>query len=295
MLSQGNVDYYASASKIDTYVAERDVVLTYVLKILASAGLLKMLAFKGGTCLKKIYYGKTTRFSEDLDFTLVRSLDVKKLRQGLKEVLDNTEHYDIKFAFRDEHANEQGYGVQIGYAHEWHTATFDLEVSYREKPALVVAPLPMQDELYFKFLDFGRFDVPSMHREELMAEKIRAAFQRRRARDIYDLYKYSQSSHDKELVKTLTVIKCWNVNDPFNPSLLLDKIKNEPYKWDDLGRLVRPNQMVSEKRLVSETIENYSYLGNLSEELKQIISDSKKHAQSARVEKLLKDMKAKAV
>ena len=46
---------------------------------------------------------------------LIRSLDVKELRQSLKEVLDNTEYYDIKFAFKDEHTNEQGYGVQIEY------------------------------------------------------------------------------------------------------------------------------------------------------------------------------------
>jgi len=66
LLSLTNIDHYANASQIDTYVAERDVVLTYVLKILDDARLLDKLAFKGGTCLKKVYYGKTTRFSEKL-------------------------------------------------------------------------------------------------------------------------------------------------------------------------------------------------------------------------------------
>ncbi len=61
-------------------------------------------------------------------------------------------------------------------------------------------------------------------------------------------------------VKTLAAIKCWNVNDTFNPSLSLDKIKNEPYKWDDQKRPVRPIHSVSEIRLVSETIKNFSHI-----------------------------------
>lgn len=154
MLSLTNVDHYASASKIDTYVAERDVVLTYVLKILDDAGLLKRLAFKGGTCLKKIYYGKTTRFSEDLDFTLLDSSDVNQIKQSLRQVLDNREYHGIKFAFKDDHTNEQGYGVEIEYSHDWHSAIFDLEISYRENPALPVESLPLQDEVYFQYLDF---------------------------------------------------------------------------------------------------------------------------------------------
>ncbi len=52
-------------------VAERDAVLTYVLRILADAGLLERLIFKGGTCVRKVFLGRTGRFSEDLDFTKI--------------------------------------------------------------------------------------------------------------------------------------------------------------------------------------------------------------------------------
>ena len=38
MLPQVTVDHYASGMRIDTFVAERDVVLTYVLKILDDVG-----------------------------------------------------------------------------------------------------------------------------------------------------------------------------------------------------------------------------------------------------------------
>lgn len=56
LLEERFVDHYAQASGVDALVAERDVVLTYVLKIL-SENLSGRLAFKGGTCLKKVYIG----------------------------------------------------------------------------------------------------------------------------------------------------------------------------------------------------------------------------------------------
>ena len=92
MLPQVTVDHYASGMRIDTSVAERDVVLTYVLKILDDVGLLQKLAFKGGTCLKKIYYARVTRFSEALDFTSLDSDDPNGLRESWQRhlMLKNT-------------------------------------------------------------------------------------------------------------------------------------------------------------------------------------------------------------
>jgi predicted nucleotidyltransferase component of viral defense system len=65
------VDLYARNSGLrDKLVAERDVVLTYALRALLDAGIMDHLAFKGGTCLRKLIFGSAGRFSEDLDFTL---------------------------------------------------------------------------------------------------------------------------------------------------------------------------------------------------------------------------------
>lgn len=294
MLSQSNIDYYAQASQIDSYVAERDVVLTYVLKILDDGGLLDNLAFKGGTCLKKIYYGKTTRFSEDLDFTS-SGIDVDSLKRKLKALLHDKEHYGIHFKINDQHSSKAGvvlsHGAVIGYSHAWNSDQFEFEVSYREKPSLQVKDLPLQDELYFRFLEFGKFKVPSLHRDELMAEKIRAAFQRLRPRDIYDLYRYSNSSYKKELVKTLAVIKCRNAKDSFNPQFLLKRIKDGKHNWSDLQRLVRPNQLPNIQRLVSETINHYSYLTNIDTQLMRIVLDSKRHKLATEISKILQNLK----
>jgi predicted nucleotidyltransferase component of viral defense system len=140
MLSEPNVNHYAYGSGIDTVVAERDIVLTYVLKILDDIKMLDSLAFKGGTCLKKIYYGKTTRFSEDLDFTSIDNRNAAHFNDRLKEIFHCKEYYGITFKIKDEHTKDEGeilsHGAILSYNHEWNSGQFDLEVSYRERPAL---------------------------------------------------------------------------------------------------------------------------------------------------------------
>ena len=50
-------------------IAEKEVVLTFLLQLLSERGILNRLAFKGGTCLRKMFIGSQGRFSTDLDFT----------------------------------------------------------------------------------------------------------------------------------------------------------------------------------------------------------------------------------
>jgi predicted nucleotidyltransferase component of viral defense system len=55
------------------------------LKIL-SEGVLKNLIFKGGTCMKKLFFGGSGRFSMDLDFTSA-GVSVEELKKSLANVL----------------------------------------------------------------------------------------------------------------------------------------------------------------------------------------------------------------
>lgn len=55
MLTQAQVQRYAVESGLqDIMIAEKEVVLTFLLQLFSERGLLDRLAFKGGTCLRKI-------------------------------------------------------------------------------------------------------------------------------------------------------------------------------------------------------------------------------------------------
>ena len=93
MIEDKFVDLYARNSGLrDKLVAERDVVLTYALRALFDAGVMDYLAFKGGTCLRKLIFGSTGRFSEDLDFTLDGDRPDDDVLTDLVAVF-NGEHY----------------------------------------------------------------------------------------------------------------------------------------------------------------------------------------------------------
>ena len=202
--------FYARCGKVPLDVAARDVVLTYVLKVL-SEDVLKNLAFKGGTCLKKMHFGGSGRFSMDLDFTSL-SGSIDDLQANLKRLLDKCSYFGIEFRILEENVRkasgdcDQSYLAVLSVSHSWNSGEFMFEVSFREKPLLPLDELPLLDEMYFTYCEFPRFPVMCLHKEELLAEKLRAAYQRFRARDLYDLYLFADRHFDKSLVQKLAVI-----------------------------------------------------------------------------------------
>jgi predicted nucleotidyltransferase component of viral defense system len=289
MLDQKYVTFYARSSRVPLDVAERDVVLTYVLKVL-SEDVLKNLAFKGGTCLKKMHFGGSGRFSMDLDFTSL-SNSIDDLQTKLKQLLDKRSHFGIEFRILEENVRkatidcEQSYLAVLGYTHSWNSGEFMFEVSFREKPLLPLDELPLIDEMYFKYCEFPRFPVRCLHKEELLAEKLRAAYQRFRARDLYDLYLFADRHFDKSLVQKLAVIKCWNVREPFNPKKLLNNIAESKYDWTDLERLVRKDELPPQEAVIGKVLKAYAFLADMDSTLERIIDDSKAHKET----KLLAD------
>ena len=56
MLTQPQVQRYSTESGLrDIMIAEKEVVLTFLLQLLSERGILDRLAFKGGTCLRKMF------------------------------------------------------------------------------------------------------------------------------------------------------------------------------------------------------------------------------------------------
>jgi predicted nucleotidyltransferase component of viral defense system len=62
-----------------------------------------------------------------------------------------------------------------------------LQVSRRETPTLPTKRLPQIEQSYFRFLPFVPAEITCLALDEILAEKIRACYQRNKARDIYDL------------------------------------------------------------------------------------------------------------
>ena len=97
---------------------------------------------------------------------------------------------------------------------------------------------PQIAQAYFKQLEFEPPDIASMNEHEILAEKIRVAYQRAKVRDVHDLYVYSTKVLDRELVRRLAVIKLWQARDMFEPEPFFVRIQQkDKYDWKDLERL----------------------------------------------------------
>ena len=285
------VDHYASAAGVDRRVAERDVVLTYVLKMMKEDGIMGDLAFKGGTCLRKIYQGRVGRFSEDLDFTLI-GYDLAGLERRFLSFIEEARGYGFTLSFDNLRKSWGGsFACDVHYNHGWNRGDFKFEVSLREDPILEVLDRRIKDELYFKYTEFEPFDVPCMQLEEVLAEKIRATHQRATARDVWDLYQYATRPYDRDLVKRLAVIKFWNDESDYDPMKLLDKIRAMKIDFSEVGYLLKNQEHPWEEEIKSRILSNFGYLGELDEDLIKILGDTRKHMESVLVEKTCEEIR----
>ena len=268
MIAEKFVDLHARNSGLrDKLVAERDVVLTYALHALHEEGVFAHLAFKGGTCLRKTVFGSAGRFSEDLDFTLDSDEPEDDALVRVVEVF-NREHHGITLTF-DEYYKTDGdtsFGGDVLYRHGWNSAgRFRLQVSLRERPTLSVVARPMKPQGYFAQLEFEPCDVRSIEVIEMVAEKVRAAFQRSKVRDLYDLHRFATTPFDGEVLRRLVVLKLWQVRDPFDPDGFFEHIRGSDYYWEDLRRLIRAADRVDADESVASVESSFGSLRTLSE------------------------------
>ncbi len=78
---------------------------------------------------------------------------------------------------------------------------------------------------------------------EILAKKIRACYQRNKARDIYDLGMFAIRPLDQTLIRRLVVLKLWQAQATFDPARLMQKFKGgREFDWDDLRDLLRRSQ-----------------------------------------------------
>jgi predicted nucleotidyltransferase component of viral defense system len=272
------VDLYARNSGLrDKLVAERDVVLTYALRALLDTGTMEHLAFKGGTCLRKLVFGSSGRFSEDLDFTLDTDRPEDDVLTELVEVF-NGEHWGVTFTFDEYYKTVDGtsFGGDVLYRHAWNDAgRFRLQVSLRERPTLPVVAMAMQSQGYFSHLEFDVFDVRSLAPIEMIAEKVRAGFQRTKVRDLYDLHRFSTTPFDGDQLRRLAVLKLWQVQDPFDPDAFFARLRSGVYDWEDIRRLVRASERIEPGQILASVEGRFAMLRELTALEQQVIADAK--------------------
>lgn len=198
-------------------VLERDYLLSWVLAGIAQVESLRdTLVFKGGTALKKCYFGDY-RFSEDLDFSGLEGVPTGDAMEGAvreacgaaAKLLDEYAPVEIsceRYTEREPHpGGQEAFTIRARLPWQRQPQTrVMIETALDEK---IFKPAPKR-KLIHEYGEPIEVEVRVYALEEIMAEKLRAILQyvekleergwsRSRARDYYDLWRVLAAYKDR--------------------------------------------------------------------------------------------------
>ncbi len=193
------------------------------------------LVFKGGTCLYKLY--KLNRFSEDLDFTAEKRFKPKEVFVRLPHIFSL---YNINCS-----AKLELFQHSVNIYLEINGPLYDgrkesrcrliINISLREK---VFLP-PIRNPYLSFYQEVRPFDLYAMDEREILAEKVRAVHQRRKARDVYDIW-YLLKIKKIPIEFVLLQKKLSYIGLKFSKNLFLRKIQEKNATWSiDLSALIQ--------------------------------------------------------
>jgi predicted nucleotidyltransferase component of viral defense system len=278
----------------DITFVEIDVVLTHLLQLFHERGLTDHLAFKGGTFLRKMVFGPKGRLSTDLDFTRRSELSNDEIMLRILDALEQP-YRGISFRFdrdKDWYLTDEGFAANPFCFHDENPkgVKIKIQVSTRAKPIMPVAEIAQVEQGYFKLLGFRPAAIASLATEEVIAEKIRAASQRSKIRDLYDLSEIARGVLNKERIRTLAVLKLWESGQGgLDFEHLTQRIRSRvDYDVQDLQNLLRKDQKPELNKMINEVCSGFRFLKNLTEVESKLAGDVsrrlKKEAEELRIQ-----------
>ena len=167
----------------EDFQVEQDLVISRALvEIFSDPVLAGALAFRGGTALYKLYLTPPARYSEDIDLVQVGPGPARPMMNGLRNAIDpwlgearwkqSQGRVTLKYRFQSEDVPAMRLRLKV-------------EINTREHVAVLgftKCPFSVESRWYS-----GRADIATFELDELLATKMRALYQRRKGRDLFDL------------------------------------------------------------------------------------------------------------
>jgi predicted nucleotidyltransferase component of viral defense system len=196
----------ARESGVPTSTIERDYAQNWLLSALRPINMV----FKGGTCIRKVFI-ENYRFSDDLDFTLLESIDAGVLQEAVSDAVVRVRE-ESGILFEDDpgfRATKTGFKATARFRilnrGSASPVKIDLDLTGPDQEGIL---LPVSERpVFHPYSDGLSLSVNSYALEEIMAEKIRSLFQRTRSRDLYDIVQLADRV-DRRLVKSILRRKC---------------------------------------------------------------------------------------
>ena len=161
---------------------EQDLIISRALVDLYNDPHIKdALVFRGGTALNKLFINPPSRYSEDIDFVQKNADPIGQTINAIREVLKpwlgdpkwKITQRSAKLIYKYESINKSSSKLKIEINTTEHFQVLPLKK----------VPFSMDSD-WFK----GTADIITYEMDELMATKLRALYQRRKGRDLFDIW-----------------------------------------------------------------------------------------------------------
>lgn len=201
MIKPGEIQQIARNAGVRDQQIEKDYVLSWILLGVAQHEYLsKMIVFKGGTVLKKVYF-KDYRFSEDLDFTLLdHSIKNDQIFNRFSEIfyfIKEEANIPLEILENNEH-EDGGISFYIGYVGPFGGIGANKKVKVDIARNEVLEFEPALNNVILPYSDLREHQLLCYSLEEILVEKMRSIMQRMQARDFYDLW-YLIEAHEMDV------------------------------------------------------------------------------------------------
>jgi predicted nucleotidyltransferase component of viral defense system len=185
----------------DDAQVEQDLVLSRaVVEIFSTPELSGKLALRGGTALNKLFVAEPVRYSEDIDLVQVVPGPIGPILDALRAKLDPwlgapkrsvSQMISLTYRFESEIAPVRSLRLKI----EMNTHEHFTVLGYGKKTLTL-------DSRWFA----GTAEITTYQLDELMGTKLRALYQRKKGRDLFDLW----LCIERGLINPSVVVDCFN-------------------------------------------------------------------------------------
>ncbi|MFZ6009230.1 MAG: nucleotidyl transferase AbiEii/AbiGii toxin family protein [Bacteroidota bacterium] len=236
---------------------EQDLIISRALVEIFSDDFLRQhLAFRGGTALHKLYLNPAPRYSEDIDLVQIKEGPVKPILQAIdrritffeeeRVVKPRANNNTILYRFTSEDVPQ----IRL---------RLKLEINCREHFAVMGLhsfPFKITNEWFA-----GEASITTYKVDELLGTKLRALYQRKKGRDLFDLYYAGQNhklDYDGIINCYLEYMKASGSKSPSQKEFLLnlEEKRGDANFAGDMEGLLKPELTYDQDAAFTWLIEN---------------------------------------
>jgi predicted nucleotidyltransferase component of viral defense system len=183
-------DWQAHAPWQTNEQIEQDLVIARAItEIYSDTVLQRQLAFRGGTALHKLHCAPAARYSEDIDLVQIEATPIGPIFNLLKQrlsflgtprVIQKNRNNTLVFSFDSEIPPVIRLKLKVEINCREHTVIL----------GIVKTPFSVNSPWYTSSADVTTYSL-----EEILGSKIRALYQRRKGRDLFDLWYALSNAH----------------------------------------------------------------------------------------------------